>query len=206
MISYFKNIKTILISIAIVSILSFSFYSYKKYESLKKENLELSNNVNSYKGIISKNINDNYILELKLSDLRTSNDSLVKSIDTHLKTLNIKDKSISEASVVVQSITDTIIDTVKVKDDCSFSKVVHPNKETTISISLENDTIKTIVSATDTIWLYRYSTKEYKNYYSNFFSRLIHFDFKKLKLEKYNISHSNDMIKNDDIRVVKDIE
>jgi hypothetical protein len=47
------------------------------------------------------------------------------------------------------------------------------------------------------------TTKQYRNKYKNWFKRLVHFDWKKDKVNTYQIANSNDLVKVTDTRVVE---
>lgn len=200
------NIKSYITYIVIAIVLSLSAYGiylYKENIKLKSEVTLNLNNIDSYKNIISGKVDENSVLRLKLGDLRHSNDSLIQGITRVQKVLKIKDKELNQAYSIAQKIDTVFADTVKVDKDCNFDKTIVLNNETKSRIVLHNDTIKNYITISDTLNIIDYTRKVYVNQYSNFFSRLFHFDFKKTTLDRYAIKHSNDILKDQNVRVIK---
>ena len=59
------------------------------------------------------------------------------------------------------------------------------------------------VDISNTQILYVMNKKEYRNKYRNWFSRLLHFDFKKDINYKYQIHNSNDLIRIESTRIIE---
>jgi hypothetical protein len=210
-VAFFKNIKNILLAAAIVVPLLIAGYFYYQNKSIKEENVLLTNNNKSLTGIISGDASENYSLRMSISEMKASNDSLTLSLSKKIKTSGFKEKNISNATVVVQSLTDTAYDTITVAKDCSFDRTVYINKQTKSRIVLSKskttgvDSLVNILDIKDSLYFIRGAKTPYKNEYKNFLVRLLHFDFKRDALKAYKIEHSNDAIKNDGVRVI-DIE
>lgn len=210
-VAFFKNIKNILLMAAIAVPLLIACYLYYQNKSLKEENVSLTNNNKSLTGIISGNVNENYSLRMSISEMKASNDSLILSLNKKIKTSGFKDKNVSSAVIIAQSIRDTAYDTITVSKDCSFDRTVYINKQTISRIILSKsktanvDSITNILDIKDSLYFIRGKKTPYKNEYKNFLVRLLHFDFKRDELKAYKIEHSNDAIKNDGVRVI-DVE
>jgi hypothetical protein len=200
------NIKTYISYILIAIVLSLSAYGvylYKENIKLKNEVTLNLNNIDSYKNIISRNVNENSVLRLKLGDLSHSNDSLIQGITKVQKVLKIKDKELSEAYAIAQKIDTVFSDTIKLPSKCNFDKTLMLNNETKSRIILKDSLLENHITITDTLNIFDYARKVYVNMYKSFFSRLFHFDFKKTTLDRYAIKHSNDILKNQNVRVVR---
>lgn len=200
------NIKTYITYIIIAVILllsSYGIYLYKENVKLKHEVTLNLNNIDSYKNIVAGSVNENSVLRLKLGDLRHSNDSLIQSITKAQKVLKIKDKELSEAYAIAQKIDTVFADTIKIPSNCNFDKTLVLNDETKSRIILSDGLLQNHITITDTLNIFDYTRKVYVNDYPNFLSRLFHFDFKKTTLDRYAIKHSNDILKNQNVRVIR---
>jgi hypothetical protein len=208
--TYLKSIKNILTLSAIIIPLIAAYVLFKSNQSLKADNEKLTNNTEALNGILSKNVNDNYVLRMSTAEMRKSKDSLTVALSKAMKNSGFKEKNITSGTIITQTITDTLRDTVITAKDCSFDKTIKLNDQTSSRIILKKsksgvDTLVNILSIKDSLSIIRGIKTPYKNDYSNFFMRLIHLDFKRDKLKAYSVKHSNDAIKNEDVRVI-DVE
>lgn len=164
----------------------------------KLENDRLKDNLEYYQNTDKQN----KLLNLRVSELEDSNDSLINNIDSVRKLLAIKPKNIHTISYIKTEITDTIRDTVSI--DKNFVKTVKPNAETSIFIARFDTSLTVIPSITNTQILYVYKESKYK--YPSFWKRLIHLNFKKIKSEAYKINNSNNLIRVSDTRIINNID
>lgn len=195
----------ILISLLLIS----NVVCFKAWKHADNELGIEKNNRIAYEQIINGINNDKRVLSLKLSDLKASNDKMIQTIDSTRKVLKIKDKALQQAILNKTIINDTIKDTVTLDKDCSFNIALKPNPETTSIIKLDSiGNITNILHIENNQILYILEDKVYRNIYDekrfkDFWKRLIRFDFKKDKIEKYEIVNSNNLIKTEETRVVK---
>lgn len=193
-----KNIKIASLIIAFIGLLSFSFYEYRKNKALEFENSNLINTNLAYEGIINKNASKNYVMKLSADDVKNTSDSLTKEAIKNIKDVDESSNIIIDVTKTSGEASDSISNAVN--DKCEFVKEVKINNQTSVIVDKSKDSIKCTVSITDTLVVNTYNDRQYKHKYKNFFRRLIKFDFKKIDVIKYEISHSNKLIKDIDSR------
>lgn len=199
------NIKTILriapwIFTALLTISTLLLF--KSNKTLNSELVIERNNVESYQGIVAKNINENKVLTLDITDLKSQNDSMINTIDSLLIKDKVKKSNVKTITSIKQEL-KVITDTIVMIKDSSFSTKVVPNKFTEISIALKKDSLSVVLDIKNDQYLYIYNKREYKNKNKNFLKRLFTLDFKKVTVTKYKLVNSNDLIKNSDVRVIE---
>lgn len=178
-----------------------SLYYSSKVKRLDKELSIALNNSRQYESLLNQNKNDNRVLQLTINDFKNSNDSLINVIDNQRKKLSIKDKELEKAMSVKTVLRDTITQIIPVKEK-NFLVELKPNQLTTIKIQRVDSILTCIPEIYNTQDLFIYSRKEYRNKRKNFFDRLIHFDFKKDKIERYQIINTNNLIQVEDTRII----
>lgn len=97
-------------------------------------------------------------------------------------------------------------DTTTVKiitKEVDFTKELKLNSLTTITVSRKDSILTTILDLKNQQILIVEEKKEYRNKYKNGWQRFWHFDWKKDKVQKYQIKNTNDLIKVTDTRVIK---
>lgn len=193
------KLKSILIGIiALLSIVSYNLYN--KVNELDKQLSNALNNVQQYQSIVSEVQDENRVLQLTIDDFNLSKDSVLQELSITKDSLNIKNKELKQAISATTLITDTIIQQIPI--ETNFNVELKPNQLTTIKISRVDSTITCIPEIYNHQDLFIYNKKVYRNRYKNWFQRLIHFDFKKDKIQKYQIVNSNNLLKVLDTRVV----
>lgn len=178
-----------------------SLYYSSKVKRLDKELSIALNNSRQYESLLNQNKNDHRVLQLTINDFKNSNDSLINVIDNQRKKLSIKDKELEKAMSVKTVLRDTITQIIPVKEK-NFLVELKPNQLTTIKIQRVDSMLTCIPEIYNTQDLFIYSRKEYRNKRKNFFDRLIHFDFKKDKIERYQIINTNNLIQVEDTRII----
>ena len=174
----------------------------------KKDNqiANLSNNVESYVGVINGNKLHNNTLQLSVADLRTSNDSLIKQAESYRKKLKVAQKGLKQVSAVsieVDEQVSKVIPKVSVdKPIINFKDTLYINNLTSVVVDKRDSILSVKLHISTDMFLYVAKTRVYRNTYSNFISRLFHFDFKKDTRNEYKITASNPIIKIKDIRVI----
>ena len=202
------NRKTLFKAISWLSVgllLLFSITTYKQNKKLS-ESLEMSqNNVEAYQELYNDSQQASNVLKLTVEQLQNSKDSVIQKLDSVRKELKIKPKQIKTAATQTQVI--NVIKSKGVKGDILVKDTIYTdsiqyNPLTTVHYTIGKDTVSIGLSVENTQYLYIYTTKEYKNK-KNFIKRLFTLDFKKVKKYKYKIVNTNDLLKNDDVRIVE---
>ena len=172
-----------------------------KVNSLDKELARSINNASTWENIANSNIDNNNTLELTIQEYKNSNDSLIKVINDQQEKLKIKDNQLYQITSTETVIRDTIVEKIPI-NDTDFTIELKPNQLTTITVSRKDSIFTHTMEILNRQDLFIYTKKVYRNQYKNFFQRLIHFDFKKDKINRYQIINSNDLIKVIDTRVI----
>lgn len=172
-----------------------------KVNSLDKELARSVTNASTWENIANSNIDNNNTLELTIQEYKNSNDSLIKVINDQQEKLKIKDNQLYQMTSTETVIRDTIVEKIPI-NDTDFTIELKPNQLTTITVSRKDSIFTHTMEILNRQDLFIYTKKVYRNQYKNFFQRLIHFDFKKDKINKYQIVNSNDLIKVIDTRVI----
>lgn len=202
------NRKTLFKAISWLSVgllLLFSITTYKQNKKLS-ESLEMSqNNVEAYQELYNDSQQASNVLKLTVEQLQNSKDSVIQKLDSVRKELKIKPKQIKTAATQTQVI--NVIKSKGVKGDILVKDTIYTdsiqyNPLTTVHYTIGKDTVSIGLNVENTQYLYIYTTKEYKNK-KNFIKRLFTLDFKKVKKYKYKIVNTNDLLKNDDVRIVE---
>lgn len=202
------NRKTLFKAISLLSVgllLSFSINTYKQNKKLS-ESLELSqNNVEAYQELYNDSQQASSVLKLTIDQLQNSKDSVIQKLDSVRKELKLKPKQIKTAATQTQVI--NVIKSKGVKGDILVKDTIYTdsiqyNPLTTVHYTIGKDTVSIGLNVENTQYLYIYTIKEYKNK-KNFIKRLFTLDFKKVKKYKYKIVNTNDLLKNDDVRIVE---
>ena len=202
------NRKTLFKAISWLSVgllLLFSITTYKQNKKLS-ESLEMSqNNVEAYQELYNDSQQASNVLKLTVEQLQNSKDSVIQKLDSVRKELKIKPKQVKTAATQTQVI--NVIKSKGVKGDIlvkdtMYTDSIQYNPLTTVHYTIGKDTVSIGLNVENTQYLYIYTTKEYKNK-KNFIKRLFTLDFKKVKKYKYKIVNTNDLLKNDDVRIVE---
>ena len=195
-----KHIKTIAVFILAIFVAIFCLM-FNKLKVKDAEIGRLNNNYLYYQELNQNNSENNRILQLTIDDFKQSRDSLINIIRDTQKELKIKDKDLKQTQIQQQVI--KIDTTVIVNKKDSFDVVIKPNDLTSIHISKKDSTLNAKVDISNTQILYVMNKKEYRNKYRNWFSRLLHFDFKKDINYEYQIHNSNDLIRIESTRIIE---
>lgn len=202
------NRKTLFKAISLLSVgllLSFSINTYKQNKKLSESLEQSQNNVEAYQELYSDSQQASSVLKLTIDQLQNSKDSVIQKLDSVRKELKLKPKQIKTAATQTQVI--NVIKSKGVKGDILVKDTIYTdsiqyNPLTTVHYTIGKDTVSIGLNVENTQYLYIYTTKEYKNK-KNFIKRLFTLDFKKVKKYKYKIVNTNDLLKNDDVRIVE---
>ncbi len=184
------------------------FY-HNKVNKLSEELKIANNNIEAYQDAISGAQQASGVLQLDMSKLKECNDQLVQKLDSVSKRNNVKTKEIQVAATQGQTIDVTqskgvggnIVEIIK---DSTYNDSLQYNNLTKIYYYINKDSINIRLKVDNTQYLYVYKHKEYKNK-KNFFQRLFTLDWKKKYTYKYKIINTNDLIKEDSVRVIESI-
>ena len=174
------------------------------------EGLEMAqNNIEAYQGVVSASQQANNVLKLDLTELQQYNDVLLHRIDSVMEERDIKKKNVSTAATQTQSVlvnkSKGVRGQVIVNNkDSILTDSIKYNDLTKVFYTISKDSIDIKLDIRNTQYLYVYKKREYKNK-KNFFQRLFTLDWKKVTKYKYEIVNTNDLIKEDSVRVIETI-
>ena len=202
-ISWMKSNTTLLLIGIIISLGLFVGYQTKR---LKLKDIELANAINNkefYESLTSKTKDQNRVLQLTVDQLQTTNDSVLQEVNKLKKELKIKDKELNDVVVVETQIRDTDSVYIASKTIDFLPTEIKFNELTKVIISRTDSVLKGSIDVRNKQTLFVITTKQYRNKYKNWFKRFVHFDWKKDKVNTYQIANSNDLVKVTDTRVVE---
>ena len=195
---FWKNIKVV--AVIIISIFAaIIFYQGKQIKEKNRQIDRVTNNTLFYQEQLSDKDKEIRTLNLSIDEFKNTNDSIIQNIVDIQKELKIKDKELKQAQSQNQEIN---IDTTIVVGDKDFEKEIKPNELTSLIIIKKDSILTAKISIQNTQTLFISNKREYKNQYKNWFRRLIHFDFKKRDVYKYQIHNSNPLIEVKETRLI----
>ena len=145
----------------------------------------------------------NKVLQLIIDDYKETKDSLVTEIKTTQKKLKIKEKELKQTQMQKQEIKH---DTTLIVKSNDFELVIKPNSLTSIIINKKDSILTHSLKIENVQTLFITQERVYRNKYKNWFSRLLHFDFKKKTQLDYHIDNSNKLIITKDTRLIEIIK
>lgn len=196
-----KNFKVVavgLISLLIATI----FVQHNQLQKKDTEINRITSNVRTYQDIVSNNQNNNRTLQLTIEELNHSNDSLLLQLKQTQKELKIKDKNLTNASVINTEIKDSVKTVIK-KEAIDFKEELKLNPLTTIIVERKDSILTAKIDLKNQQTILIYKKKEYKNLYKNGWVRFWHFDWKKIETKEYQIVNTNPLIKVTGTRIVE---
>lgn len=194
-----QELKRIIVSGIVLLILGLATsVLYTKYKNAVNESDRLRTNLEFYQHKCGQSDSTNIVLRHTVAELSSSRDSLIQRVDSLRKELKLKPKSIQTIVYTETVLRDTIRDTIPVT--LNFTATVKPNSQTSIEVIRQDSSLTVIPDIRNEQTVFVYTEEKYK--YKCWFSRLIHFDFKKVRTDKYVIKNSNDLIKTGESRVV----
>lgn len=198
-------------AILLLSLTARYLYLEKQNASLKQDKIALENNIAAYQD--QKNGLDSlgHTLELKLDDLRHSNDSTVQSLHSTIKALKIDLKSVKSGTIINQHIENHGSDKIIFKDSCNFSYVdtlllIKSKGLSKLKIDVVGDSIHTDLSIDNKTSIINYVKKEWAE--PKFFKRLFTFNWKRKQHYRFVSTNTNPTVHNEitSIEVRKDNE
>lgn len=204
-----RMLRNIVLSLLVASSLSFGIFYHNKANKLSEELKIANNNIEAYQDIINDSQQASGVLKLDMNKLKEYNDKLVQQIDSIRKQNKIKSKELQVAATQKQildvnkskGVGGDIITIIK---DSTYNDSIQYNNLTKIYYTIGKDSVNVRLKLDNTQYLYIYKHKEYKNK-KNFFQRLFTFDWKKKYVYKYKIHNTNDLLKEDSVRVIESI-
>ena len=191
-----------ILSVIFVGLLLFNNFRLANKVNKLNEQVAISmNNAEAWEDIANKSVEKSRVLQLNIEEFKHSNDSLIKLANEQQKELKIKDKQLRQVSSVETAIRDTTVKIVSIENK-DFAIELKPNQLTTINVTRKDSVLTHTMEILNHQDLFVYEEKVWRNQYKNFFQRLIHFDFKKDKISKYQIVNSNNLIKVLDTRII----
>lgn len=178
---------------------------FVQYNSLQKKNKEIdriTSNVRAYQDIAANKEAHNRTLQLTIAELNTSKDSLIQQVKAEQKRLKIKDKNLTNVSVINTEIKDTIAKVIKHKL-IDFEEKLELNQLTTIIVSRKDSILTAKIDIKNQQIIFVEEKKEYLTKYKSGWARFWHFDFKKVRTKQYQIENSNKLIRVTDTRVIE---
>lgn len=195
------------LSLCVAFSLLFGISTYKENKKLS-ESLEIAqNNIEAYQGALNGSQQAYNVLKLDMAKLSEQNDALIYDIDSVRKELKIKSSELQTAATQTQTIyvnksKGVQGDIIEILKDTVYTDSLQYNNLTKVHYSIGKDSVNIALDFKNTQYLYIYKHKEYKNK-KNFLKRLFTLDFKKVFKYKYNIVNTNDLLKEDEVRIIE---
>lgn len=182
---------------------------HNKANRLSQELKMANNNIEAYQDALNGAQQASGVLRLDMKKLKDYNDKLVQQLDSVRKTEKIKNKEIQVAATQKQIINVNKSkgvggDIITILKDSVYKDSLQYNNLTKVYYTIGKDSVNIKLDVQNTQYLYVYKHREYKNKKS-FFKRLITFDWKKKDVYKYKIRNTNDILKEDSIRIIEAI-
>ena len=204
-----RMLRNIVFGLLVASSLSFGIFYHNKANKLSEELKIANNNIEAYQDIVNDSQQASGVLKLDMNKLKEYNDKLIQQIDSIRKQNKIKSKELQVAATQKQildvnkskGVGGDIITIIK---DSTYNDSIQYNNLTKIYYTICKDSVNVRLKLNNTQYLYIYKHKEYKNK-KNFFQRLFTFDWKKKYVYKYKIHNTNDLLKEDSVRVIESI-
>ena len=168
-----------------------------------------NNNIEAYQDALAGAQQASGVLRLDMTKLQDYNDKLVQQLDSARKELKLKGKEIQAAATQKQILSVNKSkgvggDIVTILKDSTYNDSLQYNDLTKVYYTIGRDSVNIKLDIQNTQYLYIYKHREYKNKKS-FFKRLITFDWKKKDVYKYLIHNTNDLLKEDSVRIIETI-
>lgn len=191
-----------LVTIGIISLLTVTIFVLGGQLKDKQNEIDrLSNNIQAYEQLVTNKEQTNTVLQLTINELNNSKDSLIQEIQQTKKKLNVKNKNLVQAQVINTVIKDTVTKVITV--DRNFNETLKINPLTTIKVSRTDSILTAKIDIQNQQILFIEEKKVYKNRYKNGWIRFWHFDWKKIRVRKYQIQNSNPLIRVTNTRIVE---
>ena len=207
--SHYKLLLNAILGLIVASSISFGIISHNRANRLSEELKIANNNIEAYQDELDDSQQASGVLMLDMKKLNDYNDKLVHQLDSVSKKHNIKSSEILTAATQKQIIDVNKSkgvrgDIITILKDSTYKDSLQYNNLTKVYYTIGKDSVNIKLDVKNTQFLYVYKHKQYKNK-KNFFQRLFTFDWKKETRYKYKIVNTNDIMKEDSIRVIQAI-
>ena len=207
--SHYKLLLNAILGLVVASSISFGIISHNRANRLSEELKIANNNIEAYQDELDDSQQASGVLMLDMKKLKDYNDKLVHQLDSVSKKHNIKSSEILTAATQKQIIDVNKSkgvrgDIITILKDSTYKDSLQYNNLTKVYYTIGKDSVNVRLKLDNTQYIYIYKHKEYKNK-KNFFQRLFTFDWKKETRYKYKIVNTNDIMKEDSIRVIQAI-
>lgn len=207
--SHYKLLLNAILGLVVASSISFGIISHNRANRLSEELKIANNNIEAYQDELDDSQQASGVLMLDMKKLKDYNDKLVHQLDSVSKKHNIKSSEILTAATQKQIIDVNNSkgvrgDIITILKDSTYKDSLQYNNLTKVYYTIGKDSVNIKLDVKNTQFLYVYKHKQYKNK-KNFFQRLFTFDWKKETRYKYKIVNTNDIMKEDSIRVIQAI-
>ena len=207
--SHYKLLLNAILGLVVASSISFGIISHNRANRLSEELKIANNNIEAYQDELNDSQQASGVLMLDMKKLKDYNDKLVHQLDSVSKKHNIKSSEILTAATQKQIIDVNKSkgvrgDIITILKDSTYKDSLQYNNLTKVYYTIGKDSVNIKLDVKNTQFLYVYKHKQYKNK-KNFFQRLFTFDWKKETRYKYKIVNTNDIMKEDSIRVIQAI-
>ena len=207
--SHYKLLLNAILGLIVASSISFGIISHNRANRLSEELKIANDNIEAYQDELNDSQQASGVLMLDMKKLKDYNDKLVHQLDSVSKKHNIKSSEILTAATQKQIIDVNKSkgvrgDIITILKDSTYKDSLQYNNLTKIYYTIGKDSVNIKLDVKNTQFLYVYKHKQYKNK-KNFFQRLFTFDWKKETRYKYKIVNTNDIMKEDSIRVIQAI-
>lgn len=207
--SHYKLLLNAILGLVVASSISFGIISHNRANRLSEELKIANNNIEAYQDELNDSQQASGVLMLDMKKLKDYNDKLVHQLDSVSKKHNIKYSEILTAATQKQIIDVNKSkgvrgDIITILKDSTYKDSLQYNNLTKVYYTICKDSVNIKLDVKNTQFLYVYKHKQYKNK-KNFFQRLFTFDWKKKYVYKYKIHNTNDLLKEDSVRVIESI-
>ena len=205
--SHYKIAAKAILSLSATLLLIYGITLYNTNKKLS-ESLEIAqNNIEAYQGSLNDSQQANNVLKLDMNKLSEQNDKLIQQIDSVRKINKIKSDNLHTAATQTQTIyvnnsKGVRGDIIEILKDTVYTDTLQYNNLTKVYYSIGTDSVNIALDVKNTQYLYIFKTREYKNKKS-FFKRLFTLDFKKVNKYKYKIVNTNNLLKEDSVRIIE---
>ena len=189
--------------------LASGIFYHNKANRLSEELKMANNNIEAYQDALYGSQQASGVLRLDVKKLSEYNDKLVQQIDSIRKIQKVKKNEIQVAATQKQILNVNKSkgvggDIITIIKDSTYKDSLQYNPLTKVYYTICKDSVNIKLDVQNTQYLYVYKHREYKNK-KNFFKRLITFDWKKKDVYKYKIHNTNDLLKEDSIKIIEAI-
>ena len=207
-----KNYKLLLnavLGLLMAFCLASGIFYHNKANRLSEELKMANNNIEAYQDALYGTQQASGVLRLDVKKLSEYNDKLVQQIDSIRKIQKVKKNEIQVAATQKQILNvnkSKVVggDIITIIKDSTYKDSIQYNPLTKVYYTIGKDSVNIKLDVQNTQYLYVYKHREYKNK-KNFFKRLITFDWKKKDVYKYKIHNTNDLLKEDSIKIIEAI-